>query len=224
MSAKEHGSAFKKATLAAWGMLTLTLAFCVILLVYEMTQQGQNPLAISNPPLIPPPQSVPPVAEIQEMKEIPLYFGSQDSRLLTGELRNVPMSPYTVDNCRVVLQELIAGPRNALTPIVPQSTQVHAVYLLDNGELVLDFSIDLLSRQRRSASAEALMVYGIVNTLTQPEVAGPEEGPVHTVRFLVEGAPAEESLPRHSHLALSHPIAPNPDWFEARQPERPGDG
>lgn len=224
MSTGERSSAFKKATLAAWGMLTLTLAFCVILLIYEMTQQGRNPLAISNPPLIPPPQPVVPVVETQEMKEIPLYFGSHDSRLLVGELRSIPMSPYTVDNCRTILEELIAGPQDALTPIVPQSTQVHAVYLLENGELVADFSIDLLSRQRRSASAEALMVYGIVNTLTQPEVAGPEEGPVHSVRFLVEGAPAEESLPRYSHLALSHPIGPNPDWFEARQAAQAGDG
>jgi hypothetical protein len=205
-------------------MLTLTLAFCVILLVYEMMQQGQNPLAISNPPLLPPPQSVPPLVEHREMREIPLYFASTDSRLLVGELRSVPMSPHTVDNCRAILEELVAGPHQPLTPIVPPSTQVHAVYLLENGELVVDFSIDLLSRQQRGASAEALMIYGIVNTLTQPEVAGPEEGPVHSVRFLVEGAPPEESLPRYSHLALSYPIGPSSDWLESRQPAQANDG
>jgi hypothetical protein len=212
---------FKKSLLAAWAVLTLILAFCVILLVYEMVRQGQNPLAISNEPLPPPPEIMD--AEPIEMREVQLFFAGEDGRLLVPERRPIPVTRYTVDNCRQILTALIEGPRELLTPIVPRTTQVHALYLLPNGELVVDFSIELLSRHMQSTSAESLLIQGIVNTLTQPAVKGSQEGAVRTVRFLVEGSNPRESFPHQGHLDFSRPFAPDPDWLAATARETAGD-
>ncbi|MBN2310191.1 MAG: GerMN domain-containing protein, partial [Candidatus Hydrogenedentes bacterium] len=174
-------------------------------------------LAISNEPL---PTPAPAIVEPQpvEMRELVLYFASPDGLLLAPESRQVRYSGHTVDTCRAIVEALVEGPRELLTPILPPSTQVYAVYLLDDGELVVDFSIELVSRQKRSASAEALMAYGLANTLTQSGVAGAEGGPVRSVRILVEGASPEQSFPGQGHLDLSRPIAPDPLWLLPPEP------
>lgn len=221
---KRRASFFKRAAFTAWAMLTLVLAFCVVLLVYEMVQQGQNPLAISNEPI--PQETLKPAAEEEktELREVALYFADQDARSLVPENREIPASRYTVDTCRAVLEELIAGPQGQLTPILPPSTQVYAMYLLEDGELVVDFSIDLVSRQKRSAAAEALMTFGVANTLTQAAVQGAGDGSVRAVRFLVEGAAPDKSLSGQQHLDLSAPIEPDSRWLAAQAPAMNSDG
>lgn len=208
-------SALRKAGLAIWGMLTLILAFTAVLLAREMLSgpvrrhDSGEPASSGSPAAL--------EANKPTYRKVDLYFASRDGRMLAPETREIGFSAYTVDNCRQALEELVLGPRGALTPIVSPKTEVYAVYLLGDGELVVNLSMDLLPSQQRSTSSEALMVYGMVNTLTQSILEGAQEGPVRTVRILVEGSPVDQSVLGTSHLDLSGAIAPEPQWFMASE-------
>ena len=124
-------------------------------------------------------------------------------------------SDSTQENCRAALALLIAGPEKNNTPIFPPQVQLRALYLPDNGELVLDFSRDLIASGARfkSASFESLLVYGVVNTLCQPALQAKGGATVRQVRFLFEGAPPQEGFP--AHIDLGGPIRPDETWLAA---------
>ncbi|MCP4642624.1 MAG: GerMN domain-containing protein [bacterium] len=216
MKRQDRGLFFRKIALAAWGMLTMTLLFCIILLVNEMIQQGYDPLAVT--------ESAAPVSEVAAPVEsivarpVQLFFADPAAQFLSPEVRDFRPDPDTAANCREILGHLIAGPRELNTPILPPSTEVYGVYLLGDGELVVDFSIDFLARQQRSAAAEALMVHGIVHTLAQPGICAPRQIPVRSVRFLVEGAAPSETLPGRGHLDFAEPVCPDSAWLAPAQP------
>jgi len=217
MNAARRRSLLARVLFAAWGMLTLVLLFCVILLVFEMVRKGQDPLASLREP---PPNELPQPAEVSDAvdtREIALYFASSDGYMLAAERYRIEHSAHTVDNCRQALEALIRGPEGALTPILPRATKVKGLYLLDDGELVINFSIELELEHRKlkSTSLEALMIYGIVNTLTQPALKGDQEAGVTTVRFLIGDAVPRESFP--AHIDVSAPIAPDPRWVAGPQ-------
>ena len=214
-------AAIHRVLLSAWAFLTLVLVFCVILLAVEMVRQGQDPLASikkTASEAIPPPVSV---TEAAATKDITLFFASADGRQLVPELGRIDFTDSTVENCRRALDALIRGTREPLTPILPTSTKVRGMYLLEQGELVVDFSMELESELKRvsSASTEGLMIYGVVNTLTQPALqAGSEDAhtqAVSAVRFLIEGAPPREAFPCHVDVSL--PVGPNPEWTARAQ-------
>lgn len=221
MNAGDRGRFFRQALLAVWAMATVVLALCVILLAREMTQRGHNPFTLPKAPA--------PSSSAQADKaaadgtrsaeggrspgDITLYFASSDGRVLEPEVRRFERSAFTAANCRAALDALIAGPQTPLTPILPSSAKVRAVYLLADGELVVDFARELVEALPRSASTEILMAYGVVNTLTQPALQGDQEPAVRVVRFLVEGSAPEEAF--ETHLDFSGPIAPNPRWISA---------
>ncbi len=213
MNAAERRAFFRQVFFVTWGMVTLVLLFCVGLLVYEMIQKGQNPLEFtenSPEPTLQPPESTMPITS----EEILLYFADSDGRLLAPETRRIEFSDHTVENCRRALGALIQGPRDreVLRPILSEATKVRALYLLEHGELVVDFSRELVVEHKKlkSASLEALMIYGIVQTLTQSALKGSKEQQVKQVRFLVEGARPQESFP--AHIDVSEPIGPDRHW------------
>jgi hypothetical protein len=145
--------------------------------------------------------------------EVLLYFADEDGRLLVPETRRIEYRDSTVENCRQVLEAVIEGSREGLAPVVSEATRVRALYLLDGGELVVDLSRELELGQPKSASSEALMIYGIVNALTQPALRSPSEkdAGVRRVRFLFEGSPPHESFP--AHLDLGQPVGPDHRWI-----------
>ena len=198
--------------LALWGLATLVLLFCVVLLAYEMVRQGKDPLASLKKE----PVAVPPAIQTGEptaKKDVTLFFADAEGRRLVAETAAIDASDSTVENCRKALEGLIRGPRDILTPILPQSTKVRGLFLLEDGELVVDFSMELEVefKKIKSASSEALMAYGVVNTLTQPALKGAAEGAVAKLRFLIEGATPRESFP--AHLDVSKPLYPVPEWI-----------
>lgn len=200
-------------------MATLVLLFCVVFLVYEMFQRGQDPLDVA---LIRPVSQ--PLAQDDEnpktTREIQLYFTDGQSMALTPENRRIEFTDSTVENSRRALEALIEGPRDLLAPVLPPTTKIRGLYLLDKGELVVDFSRDLEAGHIKSASAELLMVHGIVASLAQPALKGRQEPPVRTVRFLFEGSPPQETFP--AHIDLSEPVAPDGRWL-SQEVEGPGD-
>jgi hypothetical protein len=224
--AERRRALWSRVFVAAWAMVTCILVFCVLLLVYELYQEGRVPAvrpkrdAVASSPAI---QLDNPAAT----QEVILYFATADGKQLAGEMGRVEFGDLTVENCRRALEALARGPRGALTPILPTTlkpeTLIRGVYLLDDGELVIDLSMELEREFRRvkSASLESLMVYGIVNTLTQASLlgSGDEKRQAQVVpkkvRFLVEGSPPRESFP--AHLDMSAPIAPDPRWIARAQ-------
>jgi len=207
----------RRLLLGAWAMATLILVFCVALLAYEMVRQGKDPLAALKKAqrAVPAPIQVSDPASI---KGITLFFADPSGRQLLPELGRIPFSGSTIENCHKALEALIRGPRDILTPIVPPSTKVRGLYMLEDGELVVDLSLDLEVelKKLKSASLEALFVYGVTNTLTQPALSGnadgnhPAEVPVKRVRFLIEGSAPREAFP--AHLELSAPVEADPRW------------
>lgn len=216
MSAYRTGI-FKRVLLSIWALATLVLLFSLALLINELFKAGEDPLAMLQPRQtaderkpVQRPSSV-----LLGSREITLYFATEDGQGLGSERRRIDITASAVDNCRSALRELIAGPSRLHFPVLAPSTKVRALYLLENGELVIDFSGDLQpdNAAMRGAGIEALMAYAVVNTLTQPELRGEEKTGVKTVRFLIEGSPPQESFP--AHIDLSEPAGPDPQWILA---------
>ena len=218
MTSHYRQDVLKKLLFAVWTMLTLILVFAVGLLVYEMLEAGQQPLSTLHVP-----ERVPREAGAAQpdaplgTREMVLYFGGSDGASLVPEAATFEYTASTVENCRRALEALIAGPRDILTRIMPPAVKVRALYLRDNGELVIDFSRELQSdsARLRSAAYEALFVYGVVNTMTQSALRASGDPSVQRVRILIEGTPPGDAFP--AHLDLRDPVKPEPDWIETAQ-------
>jgi sporulation and spore germination protein len=218
MKAAERQEFYRRALLGLWALGTLVLLFVIALLVHDMMERGHNPLALpkTNPPTTADTQS----DETEEdsgprMQEVFLYYGMENGMYLAAETRQIAMGDHTVQNCHTLLDALIAGPRDLLAPVVPPSAKVRAMYMLGEGELVIDFSLEMVLEMKkfRSVTAESLMFQSIVNTLTQSVIQESQDTPVTKVRFLVEGGPAEISFPG-GHLGLNKALTPDPNWVD----------
>ena len=215
MNGEGRKDILKSLLLSLWGMATLVLFFVVLLLVREMLKNDQDPLAAlrstRKQPAAQAPKAAAPVLD-RGSREVTLFFGTHDGRYLAPERRPIAFTDSTVENCRAVLQELIAGPGQPLVRILPAAVTVRALYLLEDGELVVDLSRDLLSAHARfkSAALEALLVYGIVNTVTQAELQAKGDTAVRRVRFLIEDLAPPETFP--AHVDLSRPVLPDARW------------
>lgn len=203
-------SMFRRVFFAIWGMATLVLFLTVGLLVLEMSQRGQNPLTIISETEPPPKREVRTNDQTADYRNVLLYFTNPDGHDLVAERRSIRFTTSTADNCKRALQELMSGPREELLPIVPPDTDIRAAFLLDSGRLVINFTRDLKVGALSSVSAEALMIYGIVNTVSQPELVGKDGKRVHSVQFLVEGTVQTDQFP--AHFDLSEPVEPDSRW------------
>lgn len=199
---------------ALWGLGTLILLFVVILLVGQMMKDGRDPFDAVRPRETTPSASAPARAATPMGKHpVRLYFADGEAKALVPEDRVMDFSDATQENCRNALALLMAGPEGNHTPIFPPQSQLRALYLLDSGELVLDFSRDLIASGARfkSASFESLLVFGVVNTVCQPTLQAKGGTPVRQVRFLFEGAPPQEGFP--AHIDLTAPVRPDNAWL-----------
>ncbi len=202
--------------LTLWAMLTLVLVFVLGLLINEMLKGGANPLDAFKPEH----DEWPEYTETgdwrfgpQGTRNVALYFASEDGHWLAPENTTIEYSGRTVENCRQTLRRLLAGPADApLVPLLPEQTYIRALYLRDDGELVIDLSSEMLTLQQRpkSAEMEALMAYGIVNTMSQEALRGEDDLLVRSVRFLFDGAPPQETFP--AHVDLSAPLVQDRRW------------
>lgn len=206
-----HREVFRSGLLAMWGLGTLVLLFSVILLVYELSRQEATPYGTASPQTN---GRAPSLGETDSnaMREVQLYFASPEGAALVAEPRRIEMGERVVENCRKILIALIEGPRDLLAPVVSPSTSVRGIYLLPDGELVVDFSRELETGHIRSATAELLLVHSIVTTLTQPVVTSRGGDRVSSVRFLFAGSPPTGVFP--SHIDLSDPVTPDLNWIE----------
>jgi spore germination protein GerM len=113
--------------------------------------------------------------------DLTLYYADREARYLVAELRGVKIAEGEKLE-EVVLKELAKEP---LTPdlvrLVPAEADVLGVSA-ENGIITVDFNENLRDNFYGGSSSEALLIYSIVNTLT--ELEGYED---HQVRFLING-------------------------------------
>lgn len=208
----------QKLFFAIWAMFTLVLLFVVALLIREIALNGRDPMEafeVGDESAVPPAPVSSRSSSLGE-REIQLYFAAADGQSLAPEKRVLPFSESTVENCKTVLMALIAGPQGTdVAPIVSSTAGVRAVFLRPDGELVINFSRELKENTRHSsATLEALMVQGIVQTLAQNALQNPREPQVRRVRFLIDNEVPTEAFP--AHLDLSEPVSPDGQWLMAR--------
>ncbi len=210
MSEKSRRRFFRRTMLGIWAAITLILLFCVALLLNEMSRQG---VALPDVSAALPQASAPATAAqrpAQSIRDVSLFFANANGTHLSKESVELSLTNSTVSNCRTLMERLIEGPRsldNIAT--IPSAAGIRGVYLIEDGELVLDLSREVAQDLPEGALAEGLFVYSVVGTLTQPAAAG-EDGAVRSVRFLFEGSP-QDRFPKH--IDASAPIAPDPSWY-----------
>lgn len=218
MARSNSPDAVRQLFMALWGLGTLVLLFVVILLVGQMLKNGQDPFdtlrpreSKNNAATTAAPRAATPMGQ----HPVKLFFANGEASALVAEERVMEFSDSTQENCRRALALLMGAPQDGHSAIFPAQVQLRALYLLESGELVIDFSRDLISAGARfkSAAFESLLVYGVVNTLTQPPLQAKGSLPVRQVRFLFEGAPPQDGFP--AHLDLSAPVRPDEHWLAA---------
>lgn len=217
MKEAERTRFFKRALLVLWAMATLILIFSLVLIVQDLMKQGYNPMPA--PPKPSGETQTPPPPSSSVNRNVPLYFADANALGLVREIRELRLGPFTQENCRTVIEALIEGPRSTeLVRVLPRTAKIRNVFLLDNGELVIDFSREIQTDTSRpkSANAESLMVFSIASTLCQPSVQGEKDKPVRTIRLLFEGSPFPATFPEH--LDFSQSFAPDPSWLIAEKP------
>ena len=217
MSRNFRMTVIQKFVLSLWAMGTLILLFIVILLVREIAANGRDPIGAFQ--LTEEQQAErAPAARTTSVgtREVNLYFSAPDGRSLVTEKRVLAFSNATVENCKTVLIALIEGPQTGGSPLLPNTVKVKSLFLLESGELVINFSRELQSEHARfsSAALESLMVQGIVQSVAQSAVHEGEGPRVSRVRFLIEDAPPTEAFP--AHIDLGEPVAPDAHWLTAQ--------
>jgi hypothetical protein len=227
MNAEDRQSFVKKALLGLWAMVTVILVIALGLIVVTMVREGQNPFP--TPPAPAKADATETAAEADPLsetrREIPLFFASEDGRLLVPEIRRLIVGEDTIANCHTALDALFGGPDGVLTPVAVPGTQVRGIFLMEYGELIVDLSMETISGLRRqpSVSSEMLFMQSVVHTLTSPELLGTDAGAVTHVRFLIEGASAEESF-QDAHCDWASPMARDPHWLAGNEPLARDDG
>lgn len=217
MSRNFRLTVMQKLVLSLWAMGTLVLLFLVVLLVREIAANGRDPIGAFE---LTEEEQVqrPPTSRTTSLgtREVLLYFSAPDGHSLATEKRVLPFSNSTVENCKTVLTALIEGPQTGANPILPKTVKVKSLFLLENGEMVINFSRELQSEHARfsSATLESMMVQGIAHTVAQSALHEGQTPRVHRVRFLIEDAPPSEAFP--AHIDLAEPVAPDTHWLTAQ--------
>jgi spore germination protein GerM len=149
------------------------------------------------------PGPVPPeeAGEVETVRDVTLYFGSNDAATLVPEYRQIASTSRLLENLRRVIEAVIHGPEEGGVATVPPSVRVRAVYVHDKTAF-LDFSREIVDEFVGGSAAEYILVASIVQTVCGnfPEV--------EAVRILVEG---EELDTLGGHFRISRSLLPG-DW------------
>lgn len=137
-----------------------------------------------------------PTATPAPEQRITLFFAGNDG-LLHPEIRTVPLPEETAARIRVVVGELIAGPRSALHPVLPYPTELRTLFVTPTGQAYVDITGP--PEPLEGSATELMMVYGIVNSvLLNTEAVA--------VQVLFDGT---ERATLTGHLDISRPLVLN---------------
>jgi germination protein M len=172
------------------------VALLVWLLTAGSPQQVQENLL--------PAEALPTPTPAPEQRVILLFAGGDG--LLHPELRSVPLPAEVHERIRVVMTELLAGPRNSrqLAPVFPYPAAVEAIFVDHMGNAFVDLTAP--PEPLSGSSTELLLAYGVVDSiiLNCPEVTA--------VQILFGG---HEVPTLTGHLDLSRPLVLNKRFIAA---------
>lgn len=150
-------------------------------------------------------ETFPAEAKPQEKEEeVVLYFSNHDATALVGETRTISFPPETSRHelIRLVLDELIGGPRNKnLKPTIPPEVKVLSVKI-EGGTAHTDFSEEMHTKHWGGATGESMTINSIVNALTEFPY-------IRRVQMTVEGEPMNIE-----HAILNEPVERNEDMIQ----------
>jgi spore germination protein GerM len=134
--------------------------------------------------------------EVETVREVTLYFGSDDGGSLVAEHRQISSTRDVLKNLRRVIEALVAGPEEDGVASIPASARLRGVFI-DDRTAFIDFSKEIVSEFSGGTTAEYVLIASLVQTACGnfPEV--------DAVRILVEG---EEVNTIGGHLLVSRPL------------------
>ncbi len=133
-------------------------------------------------------------ALMQDESNITLYFSDLNAEYLVPEIHQIKVRRGESLE-KLVMQALINGPQSTRnSPTVPPETKILSIETKDSVCFV-NLSSDFIARNSVGLSAERLIVFSIVNSLT--ELSG-----IDKVQFLIEG----EKKDVYQHMTINEPI------------------
>jgi len=129
-----------------------------------------------------------------------LYFSDADNRFLTAEHRTLGLSDTVAQRATDIMEALMEGPRDSLSPTIPAGTKVLALYVTQAGMAYVDFNRAITENHPGGTFSELLTIFSIVNTLALniPEI--------EAVKILIEGREAKTLA---GHIDIRRPFRPN---------------
>ena len=140
----------------------------------------------------------------RQLREVTLYFASNDGTRLVAEGREIVDCLDENDCLKATVQALINGPVTDLAPVLPPQTVLHSLSASES-TLNVDFGNGLIAGHPGGTQSELLTVYALVDTLV---VNFPH---LRQVRFLVDGQSIETIK---GHVDLRQPVAADFTWIE----------
>lgn len=171
-----------------WGSQALLLVVCGWLLFGGWERPAETPQEQSRV-----------VPEQTLLREISLYFSSEDGSHLVAETRSIEDCPDESGCIRSVVEALVKGSEAGAVEVVPVGTRLLGVDV-DGPLVAVDFDATFVDGHPGGTQSELLTVYALANTLA---VNFPH---LRQLRILVEGAPVETIK---GHVDLRQPVAPD---------------
>jgi spore germination protein GerM len=148
-------------------------------------------------------------SEAQRSISVKLYFPDAETGGLLYENREVPFSSDLQRQVRIVVEELVRGPRTGLLAPFASETRVLEVFVTARGVAYVDLSPEAKALPGAGSEGELLSVYALVNTVVANFPA------VKRVQILVEDKPVETL---GGHVDLSRPLLPDMTFLALPSP------
>ncbi len=124
-----------------------------------------------------------------------LYFGDRDNYLRAE--KNMIQAHEPVCQGKMILENLIGGPRSNLLPTLPKETILLGFYIDDYKTAYVDLSMEARRKHQGGVSSELLSVYSIVNSL----ILNIDE--IEAVKIILSGREVETF---NGHVDLRNPL------------------
>jgi spore germination protein GerM len=148
-------------------------------------------------------------------REVTLYFSSDEDSYLHPEKRMIYDTESVTDQAKQVVVELIKGPQSKLKATIPKGTKLRELFIDKYGIGYVDLTSEVVNNMRGGSETEMLLVYSIVNTLTE------NFREMKRIRFLVDGREIE-TLNGHLDMIVSFVNKPdmvvNPNIINTSSP------
>ncbi|HEY7409754.1 MAG TPA: GerMN domain-containing protein [Vicinamibacteria bacterium] len=151
-----------------------------------------------------------PAGAVERQISVKLFFQAGDRRGLAIEERPVEFARDLSRQVRLVVEQLIAGPRSGLLPTLAADTRVLEVFVSPRGVAYVDLSKEASVISPGGSEAEMMTVYSVVNTLTANFPA------VRRVQLLLDDRPSPTLA---GHVDLSRPLPSDMTLLAGSTPE-----